>query len=81
MDPSKLHARMNAAALIREMCGGVQTGVLTDGARPGVDWLERPESYFRVEPERESTGALANFLQESGMLNYSIPSQSTDYSG
>jgi len=46
VDPSKLHARMNAAALIREMCGGVQTGVSTDGARPGVDWPERLESGF-----------------------------------
>jgi len=46
VDPSKLHTRTNAAALIREMCGGVQTGVLTDGARPGVDWPERPESVF-----------------------------------
>ena len=44
MDPSNLHARTNVAALIREMCGGVQTGVSTDGARPGVDWPERPES-------------------------------------
>jgi len=44
VDPSKLHARTNAAALIREMCGGVQTGVSTDGTGPGVDWLERPES-------------------------------------
>jgi len=46
MDPSKLHACMNAAALIREICGGVQTGVSTDGTRPGVDWLERLESGF-----------------------------------
>jgi len=46
MDPSKLHARTNAAVLIREMGGGVQTGVSTDGARPGVDWPERPESVF-----------------------------------
>jgi len=46
MDPSKLHAHTNEAALIREMCRGVQTRVLTDGMRPGVDWLERPESGF-----------------------------------
>ena len=46
VDPSKLHAHMNAAALIREMCGGVQTGVSTDGTGPGVDWPERPESGF-----------------------------------
>jgi len=46
VDPSKLHARTNAAVLIREICGGVQTGVSTDGAGPGVDWPERPESVF-----------------------------------
>jgi len=46
VDPSKLHVHTNAAALIREMCRGVQTGVSTDGARPGVDWPERPESVF-----------------------------------
>jgi len=44
MDPSKLHTCTNAAALIREMCGGVQTGVSTDGMEPGVDWLEWLES-------------------------------------
>ena len=53
VDPSKLHARTNAAALIGEMCGGVQTGVSTDGARPGVDWLERPESGL---PDRTREG-------------------------
>ena len=53
VDPSKLHVRTNAAVLIREMCGGVQTGVLTDGARPGVDWPERPESGF---PDRTREG-------------------------
>jgi len=46
VDPSKLHACTNAAVLIREMCGGVQTGVSTDGVRPGVDWPQRPESGF-----------------------------------
>jgi len=46
VDPSKLRARTNVAPLIREMCGGVQTGVLTDGTRPGVDWPERAESEF-----------------------------------
>ena len=46
VDPSKLHARTNAAALIREISGGLQTGVSTDGTRPGVDWPERPESEF-----------------------------------
>ena len=53
MDPSNLHAHTNAAALIREMCGGVHTGVLTDGTRPGVDWPERPESGF---PDRTGEG-------------------------
>ena len=53
VDPSKLHARTNVAALIREMCGGVQTGVSTDGARPGVDWPERPESGL---PDRTGEG-------------------------
>jgi len=28
------------------MCGGVQTGVSTDGAGPGVDWLGRLESWL-----------------------------------
>jgi len=46
MDPSKLHMHTNAAALIREICRGVQTGVSTDGARPGVDLPERLESRF-----------------------------------
>jgi len=46
VDPSKLHARTNVAVLIREMCGGVQTRVSTDGTGPGVDWPERPESGF-----------------------------------
>ena len=53
VNPSKLHARTNAAALIREMCGGVQSGVSTDGARPGVDWPERPESGL---PDRTGEG-------------------------
>ena len=75
-NPSKLHAHMNAAVLIREIWEGVKTGVLTDGTRPGVDWSQG----FRVEPEMGLTG-IASFLQESGMLNYSIPSQSMDYSG
>ena len=44
---------MNAAALIREMCGGVQTRVSTDGARPGSDWPERPETGL---PDRPGEG-------------------------
>ena len=36
----------STAALIREMCRGVQTGVSIDGAGPGVDWPERLESGF-----------------------------------
>jgi len=36
---------------------------------------------YQTEPERELTGALANFLQEFRMLSCSIPSQSTDCSG
>ena len=40
-----MHAHTNAAGFIREMCGGVQTGVSTDcGTRPGSDWPERPET-------------------------------------
>jgi len=53
VDPSKLHARTNVAVLIREMCGGVQSGVSTDGAGPGVDWPERPESGL---PDRTGEG-------------------------
>jgi len=46
VDPSNLHTRTNVAALIREMCGGLQTGVSTDGIGLGVDWPERLESRF-----------------------------------
>jgi len=54
VDPSKLHARMNVAALIREMCGGVQTRVSTDGA-VGGGWVlllpqvrhTRPRGFWR----------------------------------
>ena len=34
---------MNVAAFIREICGGLQTRVSTDGAEPESDWPERPE--------------------------------------
>jgi len=35
---------MNVAAFIREMCGGVQTRVSTDGARLGSDCPRRLET-------------------------------------
>ena len=33
---------------------------------------------FQADPERESTGVQANFLQKSGIRYCSIPSQSMD---
>jgi len=72
VDPSKLHAHTNAAALIREMCGGVQTGVSTDGTRPGVDWLERPESVFlggTGEGVNGGAGKLPARVQNVKLLN------------
>jgi len=72
MDPSKLHARTNVAALIREMCRGVQTGVLTDGTRPGVDWLERLESEFlgrTGEGVNRGAGKLPARVQNVKLLN------------
>jgi len=72
MDPSKLHTCMNVAALIREICGGVQTGVLTDGVRPGVDWPERLESEFlgrTGEGVDGGTGKLPARVQKVKLLN------------
>ena len=59
----------------------MQTGVSTDGARPGVDWPERLESGF---PGRTGEGVdrgASKLSAESRMLNCSVPSQSMDYSG
>jgi len=72
VDPSKLHARMNVAALIREMCRGVQTRVSTDGPGPGVDWPERLESGFPSRTREgvdRGTGKLPARVQNVKLLN------------
>jgi len=72
---------MNAAAFIREMCGGVKTGVSTDGARLGSDWLERPETGL---PDRTGEGVdrvTSKLCAGVQKLNCSVPSQSMDCSG
>jgi len=69
---SSTYIGIASTALIRGICGGVQTGVLTDGVRPGVDWPERLESEFlgrTGEGVNGGTGKLPARVQKVKLLN------------
>ena len=66
IDPSSLQVWMYMCASTREMSGGPQLGVLTDGIGLGVDWPEEPRSKWSERLEARLPGRASEGVDNVG---------------